>query len=67
MAHVVIFDILWSNIYKYLVSSAPSDGRIYEFKFWVVLHVTEPVLEVMYRCAFTTYKPIAAYTPEDLL
>lgn len=67
MTHIVFFDAIWPHIYRYLTSSAPSDGRIHDIKCWVISNITEPVLEVMYRLGLTTYKPIVAFTPEDLL
>ena len=68
MTHIVLFDAIWRRIESYLIaSSMPSDGSSYEIKFWVIHHLTEPLLQVMYRFGLTTHKPMIAYEIEDLL
>lgn len=57
----------WMQIDIFLTSSAPCDGWVYDAKCWILVHVTEPILELAYLCGMRSYKPIALYTSEDLI
>ena len=50
-----------------LIRKSYAVPRLYTAVLWITIHVTEPVLELLYQWKLTNHKPISQYTVEDIL
>lgn len=62
-----IWVTFWTSIYGFLTSTPSDVEPLYSAKFWIVRHITEPILEAAYAGGIRSYKPISQYHPSDLI
>ena len=57
----------WTLVYGFLTNTPSDVEPLYSAKFWIVRHITEPILEAAYVRGIRSYKPISQYLPSDLI